>query len=95
MIQNLEDLVRGVCDYGLDVKDYDGYTHKWCTLIPVLELACKISLLACTNQTPSILEKGCDVRLPQDSLSHDLVEIHPTATIFKGIIDKAIKHKVS
>ncbi|MBW0465691.1 hypothetical protein O181_005406 [Austropuccinia psidii MF-1] len=44
-----------------------------------------------TNQTPAILEKGWNPKLPQDSLRKDLVEIHPTAGSFKGIIDKAKK----
>ncbi|MBW0494103.1 hypothetical protein O181_033818 [Austropuccinia psidii MF-1] len=33
-------------------------------------------------------------KLPQDSLSKDLVEIHPTAASFKGMLDKTTKHAV-
>ncbi|MBW0579388.1 hypothetical protein O181_119103, partial [Austropuccinia psidii MF-1] len=33
-------------------------------------------------------------KLPQDSLREDLVEIHPTAARFKGMIDKTRKHAV-
>ncbi|MBW0581883.1 hypothetical protein O181_121598, partial [Austropuccinia psidii MF-1] len=32
--------------------------------------------------------------LPQDSLRKDLIEIHPTAASFKGMLDKARKHAV-
>ncbi|MBW0539918.1 hypothetical protein O181_079633 [Austropuccinia psidii MF-1] len=39
MIQTLEDMIRRFCDYGLEFKDSDGFTHDWCTLIPALELA--------------------------------------------------------
>ncbi|MBW0558505.1 hypothetical protein O181_098220 [Austropuccinia psidii MF-1] len=39
MIQDLEDMVRRVCAYGLEFKDCDGFTHVWCTLLPALELA--------------------------------------------------------
>ncbi|MBW0543673.1 hypothetical protein O181_083388 [Austropuccinia psidii MF-1] len=54
----------------------------------------KTSINASTNQTPAILEKGCNPRLPQDSLRKDLVEIHPKAASFKGILVKARKHVV-
>ncbi|MBW0546109.1 hypothetical protein O181_085824 [Austropuccinia psidii MF-1] len=39
MIQTLEDMIRRFCACGLECKDYDGFTHYWCTLIPELELA--------------------------------------------------------
>ncbi|MBW0546191.1 hypothetical protein O181_085906 [Austropuccinia psidii MF-1] len=63
-----------------------------CTLLPALELEYKTSIHASTNQTPSILEKGWSSKLPQDSLRKYLVEIHPTASTFKGMLDKARKH---
>ncbi|MBW0539740.1 hypothetical protein O181_079455 [Austropuccinia psidii MF-1] len=66
----------------------------WCTLLPALELASNTSIHASTNQTPSVLEKGCNPKLPQDSLRKDLVEIHPTAASFKGMLDRARKHAV-
>ncbi|MBW0559456.1 hypothetical protein O181_099171 [Austropuccinia psidii MF-1] len=68
--------------------------HDWCTLLPELELAYKTSIHASTNQTPAILEKVWNPKLPQDSLRKDLVEIHPTSASFKGMLDKAIKHAV-
>ncbi|MBW0577467.1 hypothetical protein O181_117182 [Austropuccinia psidii MF-1] len=39
LIQTLEDMIRRLCAYGLELKDSDGFTHDWCTLIPALELA--------------------------------------------------------
>ncbi|MBW0591388.1 hypothetical protein O181_131103, partial [Austropuccinia psidii MF-1] len=90
MIQTLEDMVRRLSAYGLEFKDCDGFTHDWCTLFPALELAYKTSIHANTNQTPAILEKGWNPKLPQDSLRKDFIEIHPTAAIFKG--PKARKH---
>ncbi|MBW0545522.1 hypothetical protein O181_085237, partial [Austropuccinia psidii MF-1] len=95
MIQTLEDMVRRFCAYGLEFKDCDGFTHDWCTLLPALELAYKTSIHASTNETPAILEKGWNPKLPQDSLRKDLIEIHPTAASFKGMLDKARKHAVS
>ncbi|MBW0574807.1 hypothetical protein O181_114522 [Austropuccinia psidii MF-1] len=94
MIQTLEDMVRRVCAYGLEFKDFDGFTHDWCTLLPALELAYKTSIHATTNQTPSILEKGWNPKLPQDFLRKDLAETHPTAASFKGRLDKTRKHAV-
>ncbi|MBW0582613.1 hypothetical protein O181_122328 [Austropuccinia psidii MF-1] len=58
MIQPLEYMVRRLCAYGLELKDCDGFTHNWCTILPALELAYKTSIHASTNQTPAILEKG-------------------------------------
>ncbi|MBW0528651.1 hypothetical protein O181_068366 [Austropuccinia psidii MF-1] len=36
MIQNLEDMIRRFCAYGLEFKDSEGFTHDWCILIPAL-----------------------------------------------------------
>ncbi|MBW0549942.1 hypothetical protein O181_089657 [Austropuccinia psidii MF-1] len=94
MIQTLEDMVRIFCAYGLELKDCDGLTHAWCTLLTALELEYKTSIHASTNQAPAILEKGWNPKLPQDSLRKDLVEIHPTASSFKGMLDKSRKHAV-
>ncbi|MBW0519503.1 hypothetical protein O181_059218 [Austropuccinia psidii MF-1] len=57
VIQTLEDMIRRVCAYGLELKDSDGFTHYWCTLIPALELAYKTSIHASTGKTPAMLEK--------------------------------------
>ncbi|MBW0534970.1 hypothetical protein O181_074685 [Austropuccinia psidii MF-1] len=66
----------------------------WCTLLPALKLEYKTSIHASTNQTPAILEKGGNPKLPQDSLRKDLVEIHPTDASFKGMLAKTRKHAV-
>ncbi|MBW0582064.1 hypothetical protein O181_121779 [Austropuccinia psidii MF-1] len=65
-----------------------------CTLLPALELEYKTSIHASTNQTPAILEKGWNPKLPQYLLRKDLVEIHPTAPSFKAILERARKHAV-
>ncbi|MBW0519457.1 hypothetical protein O181_059172 [Austropuccinia psidii MF-1] len=92
MIQNLEEMVRGFCAYGLELKDLNGFTHDWFTPLPALELEYETSIHASTNQTHAILEKGWNPRLPQDSLRKDLLAIHPTAASFKGMLDKARKN---
>ncbi|MBW0502806.1 hypothetical protein O181_042521 [Austropuccinia psidii MF-1] len=83
MIQTLEDMVQILCAYGLELKDCDGFNLYWCTLLPALELAYKTSIHGSTNQTSSILEKGWNPRLPQDSSRKYLVEIHSKASSFK------------
>ncbi|MBW0593754.1 hypothetical protein O181_133469 [Austropuccinia psidii MF-1] len=60
--------------------------------LPALELAYKTSIHASTNQTPAILERGWNSKLPKDSSRKDLVEIHPTAGSFKRMLDKARKN---
>ncbi|MBW0535178.1 hypothetical protein O181_074893 [Austropuccinia psidii MF-1] len=57
MIQNLEDMIKRFCAYGLEFKDSDGITHYWCTLIPTLELEYKTSIHSSAEKTPEMLEK--------------------------------------
>ncbi|MBW0552713.1 hypothetical protein O181_092428 [Austropuccinia psidii MF-1] len=64
MIQTLGDMIGRFCAYGQQLKDSDGFTHDWCTLIPALELAYKTLIHSSTGNTPEILEKG----LTQDFL---------------------------
>ncbi|MBW0472367.1 hypothetical protein O181_012082 [Austropuccinia psidii MF-1] len=64
MNQTLEEMVRRICAYGLELKDCEGFTHYWYTLLPVLELAYKTSIHSSTNHNNSILEKGWNPRLP-------------------------------
>ncbi|MBW0544965.1 hypothetical protein O181_084680 [Austropuccinia psidii MF-1] len=90
MIQTLEEMIRRFCACGLELKESDGFTHDWCTIIPALELTFKTSVHSSEGQTPAMLEKGWDPRLPADTLRKDLIEIHPTASIFKIILDKFI-----
>ncbi|MBW0543253.1 hypothetical protein O181_082968 [Austropuccinia psidii MF-1] len=92
MIQTLEDMIRRFCAYDLELKDSDGFTRDWCTLIPALELAYKISIHASTGKTPAMLEKGWNPNLPSDNLKKDLVNIHPTASRFKLFLDKLRNH---
>ncbi|MBW0545436.1 hypothetical protein O181_085151 [Austropuccinia psidii MF-1] len=94
IIQSLEDMVRRFCAYGLEFKDYDGFTHDWFTLLEALELEYKISIHGSTNQTPAILEKGWNPKLPQYFLRKYLVDIHPTAASFKGMLEKTRKHAI-
>ncbi|MBW0556546.1 hypothetical protein O181_096261, partial [Austropuccinia psidii MF-1] len=90
-IQTLEDMITRFCACGLEFKDSDGFTHDWFTLIPALELAYKTSVHYSTGQTPAILEKGWNPRLPADTLRKDLIDIHPTASTLKSMLDK-VKH---
>ncbi|MBW0544749.1 hypothetical protein O181_084464 [Austropuccinia psidii MF-1] len=92
MIKNLEDKIIRFCDYGLELKYSDGFTHDWCTLIPALELAYKTSIPSSTGKTPGILEKGLNQRLPYDNLKEDLADMHPTASSFKIMLEKARHH---
>ncbi|MBW0468322.1 hypothetical protein O181_008037 [Austropuccinia psidii MF-1] len=57
MIQTFEDKVRKLCAYGIEIKDFHGFTHYWFTLLPSLELENKTSINASTNQTSAILEQ--------------------------------------
>ncbi|MBW0469190.1 hypothetical protein O181_008905 [Austropuccinia psidii MF-1] len=84
-------MIRRFCAYGLEFKDSDGFTHDLCTLIPALALEYKKSVHFSTGQTPSMLEKGWNPRLPTDRLRKDLIDIHPPASNFKTMLYK-VKH---
>ncbi|MBW0521861.1 hypothetical protein O181_061576 [Austropuccinia psidii MF-1] len=92
MIQTLEEMIRRFCAYGLELKDSDGFTHYWCTLIPARKLAYEASIHSLTGKTPAILEKGWNPRLPYDTLKKDLVDINQTKSSFKLMLDKARHH---
>ncbi|MBW0529956.1 hypothetical protein O181_069671 [Austropuccinia psidii MF-1] len=92
MIQKLEDMIRRFCDYGLEFKYSDGFTHDWCTLIPALEVSYQTSIHSLTGKTPEILEKGWNPRLSNDTLKKNLVDIHPKVISFKMMLEKARHH---
>ncbi|MBW0526368.1 hypothetical protein O181_066083 [Austropuccinia psidii MF-1] len=92
MIQTLEDMIRRFYSYGLEFKYSDVFTHDWCTLISALELAYKKSIHFSTGKTPEMLEKGWNPRLSDDTLKKDLVDMCPTESSFKIMLDKARHH---
>ncbi|MBW0572127.1 hypothetical protein O181_111842 [Austropuccinia psidii MF-1] len=91
IIQTLEDIIRRFCAYGLEFKGSDVFNYDWCTLIPELKFEYETSVHSSTGQTPSMLEKGWNPRLPADTLRKYLIYILTTASIFKIILDK-VKH---
>ncbi|MBW0505579.1 hypothetical protein O181_045294 [Austropuccinia psidii MF-1] len=36
MMQNMEEILRRFCSYGMEYKDHEGYTHDWGTLLPAV-----------------------------------------------------------
>ncbi|MBW0527198.1 hypothetical protein O181_066913 [Austropuccinia psidii MF-1] len=89
MIQTLEDMIRRFFAYGLEFKDADISTHDWCTLIQALELKYKTSINSSAGKTTEIFNKVWNPILPYDTLKKDLVDIYPTASSFKIMLDKA------
>ncbi|MBW0491214.1 hypothetical protein O181_030929 [Austropuccinia psidii MF-1] len=87
-------MVRIFCADFLELKYCYGFTHYWFTVLPELELAYKTSVHASTNDTASILYKGWNPGLPQDSLRNYLVKINPIAYSSKLILGKARNHAV-
>ncbi|MBW0498812.1 hypothetical protein O181_038527 [Austropuccinia psidii MF-1] len=92
MIQTSEDMIRRFCAYELELIDSDGFTHDWYTLIPALELEYKTSVHSSTQQTPAMLEKGWNPRLPADTMRKDLIDIYPKSSSFKIMLDKVEHH---
>ncbi|MBW0514221.1 hypothetical protein O181_053936 [Austropuccinia psidii MF-1] len=92
MKKKLEDMIRRSCAYGLEFKEYNGFTHYWCTLIPALELEYKTSIHYSTGKTPEMLEKGWNPRPPYETIKKDLVDINTTERSFKMMLDRARHH---
>ncbi|MBW0578189.1 hypothetical protein O181_117904 [Austropuccinia psidii MF-1] len=84
-------MIRRLCAYGLEFREYYVFTNDWCTLIPELELAYKTSIHASTGKTPGMSETGQNPKLPVDTLGKDLVDIHPTYSNFKLLLAK-VRH---
>ena len=92
MIQTLEDMLRRFCAFGLEFKNHDGYTHDWVSLLPALEYAYNSSKHSTTKECPYILERGWIPKMPKESLSEKLPNIHPTACDFKKMLDYTNQH---
>ncbi|MBW0473428.1 hypothetical protein O181_013143 [Austropuccinia psidii MF-1] len=92
IIHTLEETIRRFFAYGLEFKDSYGFTHDWCAPITALDLSYKTSIHSSTGKTPEMLEKGWNPLLPYDTLKKGLVDIHPTASSFKIILDKDRHH---
>ncbi|MBW0532055.1 hypothetical protein O181_071770 [Austropuccinia psidii MF-1] len=60
--------------------------------MPGLELAYKTYFHSSKGQTPAMLEKGWNPRLPEYTLSKDLIEIHPTASSFNITLNQVNLH---
>ncbi|MBW0490444.1 hypothetical protein O181_030159 [Austropuccinia psidii MF-1] len=89
MIQNMEDILRGFCPYGMEYKDHEGYTYDWVTLVPAVQLSYNTIQHSTTGKSPSLVEKGWNPLLPVDHLKRNLLIIHPTAKDFHDMWKKA------
>jgi hypothetical protein len=76
----------------LDIKNKDGYTHDWVSLLPALEVAYNSSKHSTTKEAPYILERGWVPRLPKDNINNKLPNVHPTALDFKSMLDLTHAH---
>ncbi|MBW0466787.1 hypothetical protein O181_006502 [Austropuccinia psidii MF-1] len=89
MIQIMEDIIRRFCEYGMEYKDYEEYTHDWVTLLPTVLLAYNTRQHSTTGKSPSLVEKGWNPLFPMDHLKKNLLTIHPTAKSFHDMWKKA------
>ncbi|MBW0572814.1 hypothetical protein O181_112529 [Austropuccinia psidii MF-1] len=81
MIQKIEAILRRFCDYGMEDKDHEVYTHDWVTLLPAVQLAYNTSQHSTTGKTTALVEKGWNTLFPVDYLKKKLLTIHPQPKI--------------
>ncbi|MBW0463918.1 hypothetical protein O181_003633 [Austropuccinia psidii MF-1] len=89
MIQTMEDTLKRFCEYCMEYKDHEGYSHDWVTLLPEVQLAYNTSQHSTTGKSPSLVEKGWNPLLPVDHFKKSLPTIHPTAKDFDDMWKKA------
>ncbi|MBW0466458.1 hypothetical protein O181_006173 [Austropuccinia psidii MF-1] len=89
MIQTKEDVLIRFCSYGMEYKEYEGYTHDWVSLLPAVQLAYNTSQHSTKGKSPSLVEKGWNPLLPVDHLKKNLLTIHPTAKDFHDLWKRA------
>ncbi|MBW0562988.1 hypothetical protein O181_102703 [Austropuccinia psidii MF-1] len=89
MIQAIEDILRGLCAYGMEYMDHEGYTHDWVTLVPAVQLAYNTSQNSTSGKSPSLVEHRWNPLLPVEHLKKDLLTIHPTAKDLPDMWKKA------
>ncbi|MBW0488218.1 hypothetical protein O181_027933 [Austropuccinia psidii MF-1] len=53
MIQTMEDIIRMFCEYGMEYKDHEGYTHDWVALPSEVQLAYNTSQHSTIGKSPS------------------------------------------
>ncbi|MBW0526087.1 hypothetical protein O181_065802 [Austropuccinia psidii MF-1] len=89
MIQKIEDIIRRFCEYGMEYKDHEGYTHDCVTLLPEVQLAYNTSKHSSTGKSPSLVEKGWNPLLPVSHLNKNDLTIHPIAKDFHDMWKRA------
>ncbi|MBW0472983.1 hypothetical protein O181_012698 [Austropuccinia psidii MF-1] len=86
MIQKMEDIIRRFCAYGMEYKDHEGYTHDWATLLTAVQLAYNTSQHSTTGKSPSQVEKGWNLLLPEKNavevnLTEEFCRKHPVFAV--------------
>ncbi|MBW0463391.1 hypothetical protein O181_003106 [Austropuccinia psidii MF-1] len=77
IIKTMEDIIRRFGAYGMEYKDYEGYTYYWVTILPGLQLAFRTSQHSSTGKSCSLVEKGWNPLLPVSLLKEKLPKFHP------------------
>ncbi|MBW0550142.1 hypothetical protein O181_089857 [Austropuccinia psidii MF-1] len=88
-IQTMEDILRRFCEYGMEYKDHEGYTHEWVTLLPAVQLAYNTSQHSTTVKSPPLVEKGWNPLLHVYHLQINLLTTHSTAKSFHYMYKRA------
>ncbi|MBW0550003.1 hypothetical protein O181_089718 [Austropuccinia psidii MF-1] len=89
MIQTREEIIRILCEFVMEYKHHEGYTHDWATLLPEIKLAYNTSKKFTKIKSPSLVEKGCNPLIPVDHMKKILLTIHPTSKDFHDMWKRA------
>ncbi|MBW0590582.1 hypothetical protein O181_130297 [Austropuccinia psidii MF-1] len=78
----MEDIIRRFCEYGMEYKDHQWYTHYWVTLLPEIQLPYNKSKHPRAGRLSSLIEKWWSPLLPVDHLKKNTLTIYPTTKGF-------------
>ena len=94
MIQNLEDMIRRHCAFGMMYDDNEGYTHDWISLLPGLQSSYNSKIHSTTGKTPFDLERGYILNPPRPFLNNNLgkLDLHLSSSSFSHVQAMARDH---
>ncbi|MBW0591627.1 hypothetical protein O181_131342 [Austropuccinia psidii MF-1] len=89
MIQEMVDIIRRFCSYGIQCKDQERYTHNWVKPLPQFQLVYNTNQTSTTGKLPSLVEKRWNALMPVYHLKKSLLTTNPASKDFHDMWKRA------